>query len=418
MSISSFAIKNRNLTWFVLFLFLVGGTLGFVNLGKKEDSTFIIKSAAVVCRYAGATPLEVEQFVTEPLEREIQSMRGIYKVTSESSYGISQILVEMDPATPARDIPQLWDELRRKCSDVKVRLPAAASDVIISDDFGDVYGIYYALSADEGISFTELRDWAQRLKTQIITVDGVQKVYLYGEQTPVVNLYVSLATLSSYSIHPSEIISAISRQNNIVNSGTKQAGELEIIILESGSYQSLEDISNQLIISSSGRSFRLGDVARIEQSYLSPPTSLMHVGGKRAIGIGVSTQGDRDVVATGAQVERVAHALISQMPLGINFEVLYPENEIAAEATTTFLLNLAMSVGIVVLIIMLIMGLRSGLLIGSSLIFSIGGTLLLMQGVGEGLNRTSLAGFIIAMVCSSTMQSWLPIMHKTLFLRE
>lgn len=397
MSISSFSIKNKNLTWFILALFLVGGVMGFINLGKKEDSTFIIKTASVMCYYAGATPLEVEQFITEPLEREIQSMRGIYKVTSESTYGMSQILVELDPATSPGDIPQLWDELRRKCSNVEIRLPSGASKVIVSDDFGDVYGIYYALSADDGISFTELRSWAQRVQTQVITVDGVQKVFLYGEQTPVVNLYVSLSTLANFSILPSDIISTISRQNNIVNSGKKQAGELELTILENGSYKSVDDIAGQLIVSSSGKHYRLGDIAQIERGYISPPTSLMRVNGKRAIGIGISTEGDKDVVKTGSEVERVTLAMVDQMPVGINLEILYPENSIASEATTTFLLNLITSVSIVILIIMLVMGLRAGALIGSSLIFSIGGTLLIMQFVGEGLNRTSLAGFIIAM---------------------
>ncbi|MFR9533988.1 MAG: efflux RND transporter permease subunit [Rikenellaceae bacterium] len=397
MSIPALAIKNRNLTWFLLALFLFGGVVGFLNLGKKEDSTFVIKSASVMCLYPGATPLEVEQFITEPLEREIQSMRNIYKVTSESTYGRSKILVELDPATSPKEIPQLWDELRRKCSDAKMRLPAASSEVIVSDDFGDVFGIYYALSADDGISFTELRDWAQRVKKHIITVDGVQKVFFYAEQTPVINLYVSLSLLANFSIQPSDIISTISRQNSIVNSGTKQSGELELTILESGSYQSLSDVENQLIFSQSGGSYRLRDIAHIERSYSSPPTSLMRVNGKRAIGIGISTEGDKDVVATGRDVERVTAELVSQMPLGINLEVLYPENKIAAEATNTFLVNLVMSVSIVILVIMLVMGLRAGLLIGSSLIFSIGGTLLIMQFIGEGLNRTSLAGFIIAM---------------------
>ncbi|MFI3316550.1 MAG: efflux RND transporter permease subunit [Rikenellaceae bacterium] len=397
MSIPLLSIKHKNLTWFLLVLFFVGGIMGFLNLGKKEDSTFVIKTAAVTCLYPGATPHEVEQLITEPLERDIQSMRGIYKVTSESKYGLSQIMVELDPATSTRDVPQLWDELRRKCGDAQMRLPSGASQVIVSDDFGDVYGIYYALSADDGISFTELRNWAQRLKTQVITVDGVQKVYLYGEQTPVVNLYVSLSTLANFSILPSQIISTISRQNSVVNSGKKQAGELELTILESGSYQSLDDISNQLIISQTGKNYRLGDLAKIERTYSSPPTSLMRVNGKRAIGIGISTQGDKDVVKTGALIEQVTSELTSQMPIGINLEVLYPENVIAAEATNSFLMNLAMSVSIVILVIMLVMGLRAGVLIGSSLIFSIGGTLLLMQFVGEGLNRTSLAGFIIAM---------------------
>ncbi len=397
MRLSYLSIKHRNLVHFCLFLFLFGGAIGFINLGKKEDSTFVIKSAAVTCLYPGATPEQVEELVTEPIEREIQSMRSIYKITSESSYGMSQILVELEPATSPSDIGQLWDELRRKCSDVAPRLPEGVSSVIVNDDFGDVYGIYYALTADEGVGFTQMRDWAQRIKTQIATVEGVQKISLYGEQTPVVNLFVSLSALSNFEIRPSEIIAALSRQNRILSSGEKLAGDMEIVILESGTYQSLEDIGAQLLTSASGKQYYLRDIANIERSYIDPPASLMRVNGQRAIGIGISTQGDKDVVKTGREIELLLDIEQQQMPLGLDIVTLYPENRIAAEATNTFLLNLLASVSIVVVIIMLVMGLRAGLLIGSSLLFSIGGTLLLMQFVGEGLNRTSLAGFIIAM---------------------
>lgn len=397
MSIPSYSIKNANLTWFVLVLFLVGGVLGFINLGKKEDSTFVIKTASVVCSYPGATPLEVEQLITEPIEREIQSMRGVYKLTSDSSFGLSKILVELDPATSPSDIPQMWDELRRKTMNIAPKLPVGSSPITVSDDFGDVYGIYYALSADGGISYSELRDWAQRLKTQLVSVDGVEKVYLFAEQTPVINLYVSLSAIANFDIRPEEIIATISRQNSVVNSGVKQAGEMEIKIMESGSYQDVEDIENQLLTAQNGKQYRLGDIARVERGYKNPPTNLMRVNGRRAIGIGVATDGDKDVVKSGREINRQIEVLQSLMPIGLNVEVLYPEDRIAAEATNTFLINLAESVGIVIVIIMLVMGLRAGVLIGSSLIFSIGGTLLIMQFVGEGLNRTSLAGFIIAM---------------------
>ncbi len=397
ISIPKLAIRNRNITWFLLLLFIVGGAVGFVNLGKKEDSTFVIKSASLICRYPGATPAEVEMLITEPIEREVQTMRNRYKITSDSQYGLSKILVELDPATPPDEIPQLWDELRRKVSDVQPRLPAGASEVVVSDDFGDVYGIYFALSASWGFSFTELRDWAQRIKTKVVTISGVEKVTLYGEQTPVVNLYISLSQLSNFSIRPEQIISTISRQNSVVSSGEKQAGEMRIRVVEQGSYTSLEDIANQLLIAADGKQYRLGDIARVEREYLTPPTSLMRVNGRRAIGIGVSTSGDVDVVTTGREIGKMLKTMELEMPVGINLEILYPEDEIAREATDSFLINLALSVAIVVFVIMLLMGFRSGLLIGSSLLFTIGSTLLIMLFVGEGLNRTSLAGFIIAM---------------------
>lgn len=335
--------------------------------------------------------------MTEPIEREVQSMRLVHKITSESYYGLSKILVELDPATRASEIPQLWDELRRKVLNIQPRLPAGASPVTVADDFGDVYGIYYGLSVDGGFTWAELRDWAQRIKTALVTVDGVQKVSLFGEQTPVVNVYVNLAALANFAIRPETIVATIGQQNTIVNSGEKQAGALQIQILEAGTYKGLDDISNQMLTAASGKQYRLGDIARVERGYADPPQTLMRVDGRRAVGIGISTEAQVDVVKTGEKITRVLDGLTRQMPVGMDLTVLYPENRIARQANATFVLNLAESVAIVILIIMLVMGFRAGVLIGSSLLFSIGGTLLLMQFLGEGLNRTSLAGFIIAM---------------------
>ena len=220
---------------------------------------------------------------------------------------------------------------------------------------------------------------------------------LFGEQTPVVNVYVNLAALANFAIRPETIVATIGQQNTIVNSGEKQAGALQIQILEAGTYKGLDDISNQMLTAASGKQYRLGDIARVERGYADPPQTLMRVDGRRAVGIGISTEAQVDVVKTGEKITRVLDGLTRQMPVGMDLTVLYPENRIARQANATFVLNLAESVAIVILIIMLVMGFRAGVLIGSSLLFSIGGTLLLMQFLGEGLNRTSLAGFIIAM---------------------
>ena len=132
MNLPEYSLRSAKVIWFFLFVLLTGGALGFATLGKKEDSAFVIKIASMVCSYPGATPQQVEELVTEPIEREVQSMRRVHKITSESYYGLSKIQVELDPATPAAEIPQLWDELRRKVLNVQPRLPAGASAVTVA----------------------------------------------------------------------------------------------------------------------------------------------------------------------------------------------------------------------------------------------------------------------------------------------
>ncbi len=397
MTISEYSMRNRSIVWFVLLLCLVGGVWAFIRMGKKEDSTFVLKSAVVSCEYAGATPLEVEQLISEPLARELQSMRSVKKITSESHYGFSKIVVELESGTRAREIPQLWDELRRKVMNISSRLPAEAGPVIVDDDFSDVYGLYYGLTADEGFSWQELRDWAQRIKTEVVTIDGVQKVALMGEQLPVVNIYITRSILANFAITPEMIVATMTAQNAVVNSGEVVAGEMVVRVLELGVYATIDDIANQLLIAADGKQFRLGDVARIEMEYMTPPSVVMKVDGRPAIGIGVSSDADADVVAIGRSVREVLQRIESEMPLGLEVVELYPEDKIAREANFSFMLNLLESVAIVIVVIMLVMGLRSGALIGLSLLFTIGGTMLLMYMLGEGINRTSLAGFIIAM---------------------
>lgn len=397
MNIPKYSLDNPKVIYFFLAVLMIGGVMAFESLGKKEDSPFVIKSAVLITRYPGATPQEVEQLITEPIEREIQSMRRVYKIKSESYYGMSKINIELSPATPPDEMPQMWDELRRKVLNIQPQLPQGASVISVSDDFGDVFGIYFGLVATEGFSYHDLREWGQRIKTELVTVPGVQKVALYGEQTEVVNAFISMSKLANSGLNLNTVIQTIKSQNSLINTGEKRAGYIELKILAEGTYKDLNDIRNQLLVTETGQQIRLGDIAIIEKGYLDPPGSLMRVNGKRAIGIGVSTAPEKDVVKTGEQVRGKLDQLLPLMPVGIELITLYPEDQIAREANNGFILNLVESLAIVIFIILIVMGARAGMLIGSSLLFSIGGTLLVMQFIGVGLNRTSLAAFIIAM---------------------
>lgn len=397
MNIPKFALDNTKIVYFFLLFMIIGGVWSFGKLEKKEDAPFVIKQVVLVTQYPGATPQEVERLITEPIEREVQSLAGVYKIKSDSYFGLSKITVELDPSTSPDVIPQKWDELRRKTLNIKPRLPQGASDITVNDDFGDVFGMYYALTADEGFSYSEMRNTAQLIKTELVTVDGVQKVALFGEQTEVVNMFISMPTLANLGIDPNRIVQIVSAQNQLVNTGIMQAGRMNLTVVAAGTYTDLQDIRNQVISTNDGSQIRLGDIAVVERGYMEPANTLMRLNGKRAIGVGVSTLAGRDVVQTGELVNKRINQFMPLIPIGYSFEPVYLENEIASQANNGFIINLIESVVIVIFIIMLVMGLRGGVLIGSSLLFSIGGTMLLMLILGVGLNRTSLAGFIIAM---------------------
>lgn len=396
-NISKLSVANRAIVWFFLALILLGGAYSFNSLGKKEDSTFKIKSAVVICPYKGATPDQVEALVVEPLERELRTLREVRKISSEAHFGYARLVVELQPSTPAERVEQLWDELRRKVDNAAIKLPEGAGPISVADDFGDVYGIYYAIAADEGYTWEELRNMAKQLQTRLYAISGVEKVLLWGEQQPKIDIVVSAAMLASFDIRPDAIAEAISQQSVIADIGEWQGDELNITIVEDGGYASIEDIRNQLLTAADGKQYRLGDVAHVERGYVEPPQIRMWVDGRRAIGVAVASAADSDIVKVGDEVEGVVADFSASLPVGVDVETLYPENSIAREATNDFLLNLVESLAIVILLVMLVMGWRSGIVVGASLILSIAATLIVMRLLGESLNRTSLAGFIIAM---------------------
>lgn len=397
MNLPVYSLENKKIIYFFLAIMLIGGVYSFFKLPKKEDSPFVIKQAVLVTQYPGATPQEVEKLITEPIEREIQSMSDVFQIKSESYFGMSKISIELQPTLAPDYMPVKWDELRRKVANIQPRLPSGASAINVSDDFGDVFGIYYALTADEGFTYDDMRDWAQKIKTELTPIPGVQKVYLFGEQVQVVNVRISVPKLANLGIDPTAIQQVLQTQNLLVNTGEILTGTYQLRLRAEGTYKSIQDIRDQLIVTKGGGEVRLGDIATIERGYMDPPSNLMRVDGKRAIGIGVATGAKDDVVAVGNVVAEHLKEMEQLFPIGMDLKTIYPENRIADEANNGFILNLIESLLIVIVIIFLVMGSRAGMLVGSSLLFSVGGTLLIMLIWGVGLNRTSLAAFIIAM---------------------
>ena len=263
---------------------------------------FIIKTAVLTTTYPGATPEEVEELVTEVIEREVQPAPGIEYIKSESYYGLSKIFINLYQHYGNEEIQQLWDELRRKVKNAQAKLPPGASEININDDFGDVYGLYFAVTADEGYTYAELSDYANFVKKKLVPVDGVQKVALFGEQTEVINLEILQERIANLGIHPLRIREAIINQNQLVNTGDLLMNNDQIRIKAAGDFRSIEDIRNVVIQNRDDKQFRLSDIAEISRGYADPPVNLMRMNGRKAIGMGISTPLDADVVKVGKKV--------------------------------------------------------------------------------------------------------------------
>ncbi|MFI3314688.1 MAG: efflux RND transporter permease subunit [Rikenellaceae bacterium] len=391
-----YSIDNKKVVFFFLAIMLIGGVFAFGKLAKKEDAPFVIKQAMVFVNYPGASQQEVEEKVTSVVERKLQTMPNVYKINSDSYLGLAKISVELQPYTPAKEIPQMWDILRRKMLDLQNELPSGAV-VSVNDDFGDVFGIYYGVTAGDGFDYEDLRYWAREIESRLSTVDGVAQISLFGLQSQIVKINIALSKLANFNITPDQISQIIGAQNKLISAGQRDAGELNIEFFADGTYRSLDDIRNQVIISTQSGQIRLGDIAHISFDYASPAKTAMTINGKKSVGIAISSPSDRDVVESGRNVNAELELIKQTMPIGLDIVSLYAEDKIANEANLGFILNLIESVLIVIFVLLIVMGFKSSLLIGSSLLFSISGTMLIMQFMGVGLNRTSLAGFIIAM---------------------
>ncbi len=398
MNLAKYALDNKLVIYFFLALATIGGILAFDELPKKEDAPFVMKQAALICQYPGASVDEVEQQVTTVIEREIQTMPNVRRVKGESYAGYSYINIELLPGTNPKIMSQMWDELRKKVYNIQPKLPQGASAIIVNDDFGDVYGIYFALTGDDGISYQELRDKAQQIKTLLNPIEGVSKINTYGEQKEVINIFISSAQLANMGVSANNIIQTLSTQNKEIAVGTKDGGNLSVNILAEATYQTVQDIQNQIIKADNGSLFRLGDVALVEKGYFDPTQTMLRVNGKKAIGLAIASSQDKDVVKVGSAIRQaIAEKITPELSYGYELVELYPEDTIAANANNDFIINLLISVFTVIFLLFFFYKMRATVLIGTALLFSIAATLFSMQFTGTGLNRSSLAAFIIAM---------------------
>lgn len=396
MKLVKYFLQKKQVTILLMILVIAGGLFSYVKMGKLEDAPFTIKQALVLTPYPGASPAEVQSQVTDILEESIQSLGELYYLKTENRAGLSKITVYVKKEIRADEMQQLWDKLRRKVNDVQSKLPAGAGPSVVNDDFGDVLGVFYGLTA-EGRTYRELEDQAKLIKNELLKVKDVAKVEIYGTQTPTIDVSVSPSVMARSGITTADIARAFEGQNKVVDAGGVDAGPNRIRIESTGNFYSLDDIRNLTIVSRSGEHFRLADIATIEESYQTPSTNLMRINGQQAVGIAISTVPTGNVVDMAAAVKLKVNQLAESMPQGFELASIYDQGYESDVANQGFILNLIISVVTVVAILLFFIGFKNGMLIGSGLIFSIFATLIVMLSTGIALQRMSLAAIIIAM---------------------
>ena len=395
MDIARASIERYRVIIFICFLTLIGGVMAYFEIGKLEDPSFTIKTAVVSAVYPGASAYEVEQEVTARLEDAIQTMGEIKHIRSRSTPGLAIIYVDIKDEYTSKELPQIWDKLRQKVNDEQVYMPSGVT-TIINNDFGEVYGQYYALIGD-GYTMKELYDYADFLKKNLVLVDEVASVKILGEQTEAVYIEFSASRMSAFGLSPLMVFASLTQQNTLTSTGNITLGDRYIRISPTSAILSVEDISDLVIGSSGGNLTRLKDVAAVRRGYAEPQDFKMKFNSRPALAIGISTVEGGNVVNMGRAVSKRLKELEAFRPVGIELAPIYMQSEQVVKSTNDFIVNLIESLAIVVGVLLIFMGLRSGLIIGLVLLITVAGTFIIMNGTGITLQIVSLAALIIAL---------------------
>jgi multidrug efflux pump subunit AcrB len=398
MNLAEYSIKNSVVTWVVTVSLVVVGVISFGNLSRLEDPEFTIKDAVVLTPYPGASATEVEEEVTNIIEKAAQEMGQLKYVESRSSRGMSYVKVKMKDKFDQAKLPQVWDELRRKVNDAQRGLPPGAGPSIVNDDFGDVYGVYLALTG-EGYSYKDLYETAKFLQRELLPVQDVKRVAIISNLPEVIYVEMRREKMSELGISPNEIYGALSAKNLVSTSGDAVLGPERIPLNPTGEFTSEQQFGDLLLRGGGDNAavVFLRDVADIVRGYQQPPDNILRFDGQRAIGLGISTVAGGNVVTMGAALDIRIRELVPQLPLGMDMNVISLQSEAVTFAIDSFLISLLEAIVIVIIVLMIFMGLRSALIIGAILLVTILGTFIVMNVKNIMLERISLGALVIAL---------------------
>ena len=397
IDVSNWALGNRKLVYFIICVLVIGGGLSVYQMSKLEDPEVKIKQAIVVTTYPGASAHQVELEVTDVLEKNIRSMKDVETVTSRSMNDVSMITVQLSTLIKNKDVAQYWDILRHKVDDVQSRLPEGAAKSVVMDNFGDVYGIFYAMTGD-GFTDRELTDYAELVKREIQNIKGVSDVIIYGKRKECINIELFEDRMAMMGVHPAEALSTLGGQNKTVYAGYYATDGYRLHISVDDRYKTVTDIENLLLQGHENDRLRLRDIARITNDYESPVRNAMRYDRQHALGIAISALSGTDIIKIGRQVEdKLKNLQTTRLPAGIQMHKVFYQPDRVNESLTVFMTNLLMALLIIIGTLMLTMGFRSGVIVGTGLLIVVAGSFWILKFFDGTLQRVSLGAFVLAM---------------------
>ena len=396
-SLTEFALANPLYVWVIVLTCLVGGLAGGQGIAQLEDPPYPIKIAYVFTEYPGASTLDVEQEVTEVLERSIQELPWIENIVSRSLPGRSEIEIELNHSVSASDTDQIWDELRRRVAEAAMRLPEGTHPPWVEDDFSDVYGLLYGFTVPDGYNIATIRDAARLLETEIKRVEHVAKVRVEGVPEEQVQIDFDYAQLRQLGVPFYRIVEAINSASGLFPASMMESGDQRMRI--DMPLERSEAVLEELLIALPGETsmIRLGDVASVSREETNLPSLIVRHEGQRIFALGIAINETQNVVRVGKVVEARLLELQQLLPIGIEMIPLFEQHRLVDRSIGQFLLNLSASITTVIAALCLFMGWRAGVMVGAVLLLTVTGTIGVMAAAGIELQRISLGAMMIAM---------------------
>ena len=395
LNLSEWALRNSSLVRYLMIVLMVAGLFSYTQLGQKEDPEFTFKAMMVRVLWPGATAQETEQQVTDKIEKKLQEMGELEYVKSYTKAGEAILILSIREQVPPKNVQQLWYTVRKKIGDMQYTLPAGVQGPYFNDEFGDTFGNLYAFTGD-GFSYEDLRKYVEQAKLEVLRVPDVGKVDIIGEQEERIYVTLDTAKLAAMQLDASTLWATLAAQNAMTPAGSYDTASERIRVRVSGSYGSVAAIADTPL-SAGGKSFRLGDVARVERQFANPPSFGMRFDGKPAIGLAISMKTGGDVLKLGQNLEQVMDQLQAKLPVGVEVNSVSDQPKVVKTAVGEFMRSLVEAVVIVLAVSFFSLGMRTGVVVALSIPLVLAMTFLAMYLLGIDLQRISLGSLIIAL---------------------